>query len=222
VIDTKKPGYIYDIRVYTIEVWVDSMSVDIVVWDEDREKAENIQFENSYKVSPSEPIKMTDPPVKKTVSGNPSYKTTFEFKLEAQTASSPMPAGSVNGTKTIKITGSGEGEFGTWSYDKAGTYYYIVYEVNTGASGYIYDTAVYMITDTVKEENGQFVLFRTVTNNLGKQVSAFTFINTFKEGKLGPKTGDDTPITLYLIMLAVGGALASGAMVSLRRSRKAQ
>ena len=243
VIETEKPGYTYDKRVYTIEVHVDgALDMKIVVRNQNGEKEGDIEFRNCYRPSPpvgppvnppvsppvsppvnppvdrpspSDPDLMADPPVRKTVSGNPACKTTFEFKLVARDASYPMPAGSVDGTKMIKIAGSGEGEFGTWSYDTAGTYYYTVYEVNTGASGYSYDTTVYTITDMVKEENGELAVTRVVTNDLNKPVPAFAFVNKFSEGKEGPKTGDDTDTALYGTIFAAGGALAIGAALYL-------
>ena len=225
VIGTEKPGYTYDKRVYTIEAHVnEKLGVDIIVLNQDGKKAGDIEFENSRTAVPSDPGKTFDTPVKKTVSGNPSYTTTFEFRLEAQNASQPMPAGSAGGTKTVKITGSGESKFGTWSYKEEGTYYYTVYEVNTGAGGYTYDTTVYTITDTVKEKDGKLVVSRVVTNDYNKPVQAFAFINKFREGKEGPKTGDDFNIALYSTLFAVSGALAAGAVIFLvgggRKRRK--
>ena len=216
IIGTERPGYTCDKRVYTIEAHVDVMlEMDIVVRNQDGEKEGDIVFENSHKALPSDPALMVDPPVKKIISGTPNYNTTFEFRLVARDASSPMPAGSVNGTKIIKIAGAGEGEFGTWSYDKAGTYYYTVYEVDGGASGYTYDTTVYTITDTVKDENGQLVLSRVVTNDLNKPSPAYAFLNKFNEGKDGPQTDDGMNTTLFAIMFAAGALLAIGTAIYL-------
>lgn len=227
VIDTEKPNYTYDKRVYTVEMYVDGdLKVEIVVLNQDGTKADNIEFENGYYVSASDPELMTDPPVKKTVSGNPSKASEFTFALVAGNPLNPMPAGSVDGVKTITIVGSGEAEFGTWSYSKAGTYYYTVYEVNVGESGYTYDTAVYTFTDTVREENGQFVLSRVVTNDLNKQVSTLTFINKYTSGSgsgsggTGPKTGDDSNNTFYIVLLVLGGVLVIGATLYLVAGKK--
>jgi pilin isopeptide linkage protein len=124
---------------------------------------------------------MYDPPVKKTVFGIPNYNATFTFKLQAQDSSYPMPPGSTNGTKTIRITGSGSGSFGVWSYERTGTYYYTVYEVNDMINGYTYDTAAYIITDMVKEENGALVLTRIVTNSINKPVMSLIFNNYYTD-----------------------------------------
>ena len=209
VIGAEKAGYTYDRRVYTIEVHAEAEEgAKIIVLNQNGDKEGLIEFENNYRVPPSDPKLMTDPPVKKTVSGNPRYTTAFEFTLKAEDAASPMPAGSVRGIKTIRITGSGEGLFGTWSYDKEGTYYYTVRETDTGAGGYTYDKTVYTITDTVKEESSKLVVYRVVKNHLNKPVSAFTFINKFSEGKEGPYTGDDMDSPFLLTAFALSGALA--------------
>ena len=208
-IGTEKLNITYDRRIYTIEVIVDELLyVNVIVLDKDGNKVQRIEFINTFQAASTDPSLMTDPPIKKTVSGKPNYETTFEFVLEAGDKSYPMPSGSVNGTKTIRIAGSGQGEFGTWSYTKAGTYYYTIYEVDTKASGYTYDTAVYTITDTVKEEGSQLILKRVVTNNMNKPVNSCSFINRFSEGKEGPKTGDDSNIAFYIAMLTVSSILS--------------
>ena len=255
VIGEVKPGYFYDVRVYTIEVHVnEALSASLIVLNANGTKSDQIVFENGYDsipatpspgVKPSDPKLMMDPPVKKTVSGHPSKDSTFTFKLVALDILQPMPAGSVNGVKTLTIKGSGQGEFGTWVYDKAGTYLFTVYEVNDGVEGYIYDSVVYMITDVVKEENGQLTVNRTVTNNKDAPVTSLTFVNKFTDeesvgdggnpggpgtdddpgkpdgpGKPGPSTGDDTNTVLYHALFAVGGGLAAVAVIYLIVGRK--
>ena len=242
VIGTEKPGYTYDKRTYVIEVYTDAeRGADIIVRHKTGAKAGAVIFENAYNILPSDPSLMVDPPVKKSVFGNPEKDSMFTFRLAARNPTNPMPAGSVNGVKTITVAGSGEGEFGTWSYDAAGTYYYTISEINTGEKGYTYDTAVYTITDTVKEENGRLIVSRVVTNESNKQVTTFTFINKFsgggggntsgsstgggntgggnssegKPGGDGPKTGDNINIALYYSLLVAGGALAISAITYL-------
>ena len=220
-----KPGYTYDTRMYTIEAYVGTaLGVELIVLNADGTKAEAIVFRNSYGALPSDPALMADPPVKKTVSGNPSRASVFAFKLVAQGPSNPMPASSVNGVKTIQIMGPGKGAFGTWSYDKPGIYCYTVSEVNAGEAGYTYDTVVYTFTDTVTEKDGRLVLSRVVTNDLNKPVTVLAFINKYSEGKDGPKTGDDTDKTLYVMLFAAGSVLAFCATVYLitsgRRKRR--
>jgi pilin isopeptide linkage protein len=229
-IRAEKPGYSYDKRVYTVEVHVDSsLAADVIVNNQDNTKANKIEFMNNHGVLPSDPNLMVDPPVKKTVFGNPEKNSAFIFRLAAQSPLNPMPPGSVNGIKTITITGSGEGEFGTWSYDKEGVYYYVISEVNSGETGYTYDTAVYTITDSVRIENGRLAVSRIVTNDTNKQVASLVFNNKYNSGGVpgqgepkpdgpkidGPKTGDDSNMSLYSVLLLIGGTLVMGALVYL-------
>ena len=227
VVQTAKPGYTYDKRVYTIEVYVNgNTGVQIVVKKPDGSKTNNIVFENTYDAAATDPSLMVDPPIKKTVSGNPETKGVFTFKLEARDHSWPMPSGSKNGIKMLTINGPGEDDFGVWSYTKAGVYNYTVSEVNNGENGYTYDTAVYTITDTVTDVNAQLVLDRVVTNKLNKPVTSYAFINEYNDGKgedgggdgkgvLGPKTGDDMNTGYYMALLIIGGGTMSLAIMYL-------
>ena len=95
----------------------------------------------------------------------------------------------VEGIKTISIAGSGKGEFGTWSYQKEGNYYYKITEVNTGESRYTYDPVIYTITDMVKDADGQLVVNRVVTNEAKKQIDSCIFINKYEnKGSGGGKS----------------------------------
>lgn len=183
VITTENPGYTYDKQVHIIKVYVrnttDGLQAYTVIEVENGVKVSDIAYENKYVAGTASHELMIDPPVKKIVSGSPATDSVFTFKLEAVNLSNPMPAGSADGVKTITITGNGEAEFGTWSYDTSGVYYYKISEVNTGEIGYTYDTAVYTITDRVKDENGLLVLTRTVTNLAGEQVAECTFLNQY-------------------------------------------
>ena len=218
VIETEKPGFSYDKRVYTLDVYVDAeLHISLIVKNRDGNKTDRIVFENGYSVSPSDPALMVDPPVRKTIIGNPYKDSMFKFRLTAQNISNPMPAGSLNGVKEIVITGTGEKEFGKWSYDKEGVYVYTVSEVNSGEKNYTYDMTVYTITDTVKDENGQLVLSRVVTNNSNQQTASLAFVNKYSvdEGKPGPITGDDIKTALYYFLFALGGTAAVGATIYL-------
>ena len=238
VIEAGKPGYKFDNRKYTLEVYVDaSLNATLVITNEDGTKASSIVFEGEYNTLPSDQNLMTDPPVKKTVSGKPSAKSTFTFKLAARNASYPMPKGSERGVKTIRVVGSGTGEFGTWSYEKTGTYYYTVYEEDTREKGYAYDKAVYTITDTVSDNNGQLVLSRVVTNSSNKKVNAMEFVNKYSQsnsdnakreggggsggsGGTTAKTGDDMKVGLYVTLLAFSGAFVIGFVAFLKKRKR--
>ena len=197
VIGTEKPGYAYDKRVYTVEAHVSQeLNVTVTMYNSSNLKADKAVFENNFRIFPSDPAQMPDIPVIKTVSGDPDRDSEFTFTLKADNPSAPMPTGSAGGVKSIRINGPGKARFGTWEYSKSGTYFYTVYEENTGARGYTYDTAVYTITDRVIEENGRLVLSRIVTNDMNKPVSSMDFHNSYKPagGVLGGgRTERDTP-----------------------------
>jgi pilin isopeptide linkage protein len=228
-----KPGYTYDRQVYTVEIYAQNgqngLEITAVAYTLNRTKALGLSFAHTYDsgtARPSDPKLMVDPPVIKTVSGSPSTAAAFSFRLVPANPDNPMPAGSSNNSKTVTVTGSGSAEFGTWSYTKEGVYTYIVHEVDTGLTGYTYDTAVYVITDAVAAADGQLVLTRVVTNNAGKRVSSMAFINkyTAQGGKPGdgPKTGDDAQSGLYtaLLCLSVMGVLYSGLILIMGRRRR--
>ncbi|MBE7718738.1 MAG: hypothetical protein E7243_04360 [Lacrimispora celerecrescens] len=186
-------GYSYDNEVYSLTVYVrqpaNHLVTEITVQKGDGSKAGRIEFKNTYTPLASKPEIMVDPPVKKTVSGNPSKASTFTFLLKAKNEANPMPEGSANGVKTITITGSGKKDFGSWTYTREGTYYYTISEVNTRQSRYTYDTTVYTITDVVKDVNGQLDVTRTVTNGSNKQVESCIFINKYSGGSSGGSGG---------------------------------
>ena len=221
VVDTEKPGYTYDRRVYTIEVHMNAeFHAEMIVLNKDGTKASAIAFENSYQASPNNPELMVDPPVRKIVSGAPRYNSIFTFTLKAGDASWPMPAGSVGGVKTITIEGAGVKDFGAWSYNRAGTYTYTVSEVNTGERGYVYDTTVYTIKDTVTDMNGQLVLARTITNNANIQVETISFVNEYSVWNMIPKTWDDMDLSLYITLLISAGVGVIILIVAVKKRKR--
>jgi len=188
-------GYTYDTQIYTVTIYVKQtgtyLSAEIVVKKSDGSKAGSIRFENVYTPLASDPEIMVDPPVKKTVSGNPSAASNFTFSLTAQDKANPMPEGSADGIKHITIYGSGEEDFGTWSYTREGTYYYTISEVVSAGTNYTYDRSVYTITDVVRDIDGQLEVTRTVTNGANKQVESCIFINKYNGGSGSGGSGSD-------------------------------
>jgi len=239
LVETEKTGYVYDKRIYTIEAHVDhNLDVHTVVFGGDGLKVAALEFVNSHRLTASDPSLMIDPQVKKTVSGSPNKDSAFTFKLVARSPSQPMPAGSFGGEKSIRILGSGTGEFGTWSYEQAGTYVYTVHEQDGGQKGYTYDKRVYTITDAVSEEDGRLLLSRVVTNDAGGRVTTMSFVNKYAAGsssgpkdgskdgsgkdgpKDGPKTGDESKSAMYIALIAAGAALSLCAVYFLILSRR--
>lgn len=248
-----RTGYVFDQTVFRLEIIVTSdLKASALVYkgnsSEKLAKAQ-LQYEHTYRLLPSDPLTMVDPPIVKTVSGNPSRASAFTFQLKAGNPANPMPAGSISGVKTVQVLGSGRAEFGTWAYTAEGTYYYTISEL-TGQSDYTYDNMVYTITDTVTAVNGKLTVTRVVANNANKQVTSCAFINTYKgnggstptpDGKpgggtgggsgggsggggSGPKTGDESQVTLYTVLFCTAAVVALGSMVYLlagKRRRKA-
>jgi len=229
VIDVEMPGYVYDEDTRFLEVHIlydpsnpDDPYIKIIVKKKDQTKLTEINFVNSYGFVPTDPNLMPDYSVVKTVTGNPDSPSQFTFKLAAQNASQPMPAGSINGVKTVMITGPGAITFGKWTYTQPGTYRYTVTEVapHPGVTGYTYDTASYTITDTVTDANGQLLLSRVVTNASNNVVTSFSFINNYTRPggptpPVGPGTGDGMNPTLYATLFMISGSLAVGAAIYL-------
>lgn len=205
----QREGYAYDTQEYKISIAIFEQTAGFISWviveNESGLKVEEILFTQSYNLLPSNPDLMVDPPVKKTVMGNPPKDSKFVFKLTAKDPSYPMPEGSVNGVKTLEIVGSGEAEFGTWSYITPGIYYYTITEEDT-KENYTYDTEVYTITDVVTAVDNVLTVHRTVTNSLNKPVDSCTFINKYKGG--GPQTGDTLSEWQYVVVLFISIAIA--------------
>jgi len=227
VITKAKSGYGYDTNVYTLEVYVDAdLDVILIILNKDGKKVEEITFENQYSFD-----LIVDPLVRKIVKGNPPSPGVFTFKLTAHDIDNPMPEGSANGVKTIQVTGEGEGDFMDIHYDRLGVFSYSIFEVDTGITGYTYDTTVYTLTDTIAEdENGILTVVRKITDSNNNEINEMVFINTYTEsgggthegggkdggeGKESPITGDEMRAQLYKNLLIGGSIIAVSAIVYL-------
>jgi len=201
-----RPGYVLDDTIYTLVIGV--RNVDGGLQAEIRAihsrtgtgsssaklEVDRIVFNKGYQVLASDPELKVDPPVIKMVQGNPASDHTFTFRLEAQNEGQPMPAGATGTIKDITITGSGRREFGTWSYTEAGTFVYTIREIPDSAANYRFDTAVYTITDTVSNRDGQLVADRVVSNENGRSVGALTFINYYEGRDFEVQEPPETPL----------------------------
>ncbi len=117
--------------------------------------------------------------------------TSFEFNLTAGKSTttdadgkevegtSPMPAGSKDGKKSVTVTEkSATAMFGEIKYDKAGTYRYTIAETKGDADGVTYDTQSHPVTVTVtKDDKNQLTATVTYGNN---QDTSLTITNTYK------------------------------------------
>ncbi len=79
----------------------------------------------------------------------------FRFQLTS-ISGAPMPAGSVDGIKTVDVDSQAVTGFGEISYDKVGIYYYEVQEIvpQEPTPGLIYDTHICYVQVTVVDNGG--------------------------------------------------------------------
>ena len=131
--------------------------------------------------------------IEKVIDGSPTTKSEFKFTLEPAKTTNPMPAGSTNAKKTITITGAGKNKFGEISFTEPGEYVYTVSEVKGDVSGYTYDSTVYTVTFTVKDEGGELQVNAKVRNKKGKDVESIVFTNKYSTG--GGGGGENLPQT---------------------------
>jgi len=248
------PGYSLDPTIYRVRVAVSNqpgggLSAEIthVLRRTETSAAVKIDtgpivFDKSFAALASDPTGKADPPVQKTVQGNPAVPYTFTFRLQAQNDGQPMPAGATGNIKDITITGGGSAQFGVWTYSTAGVFSYTVREIASDNSDYVFDTTVYTITDTVTSVDGQLVVERAVTNNEGARVPIMTFINTFVGSEVevqetpppgagtggtnrpvvGPKTGDYADAASFIAAMAISALIALFAVLLIYLDRRSE
>ncbi len=190
-------GIMYDNNVYTVEVVVSdngdgTLQIDKTIKDSDEEKRADITFTNTYYEKGSANLRAT-----KDFSGTTWKNETFQFvltagKAEGSEAASPMPEGTVDGSKTVTVTkDSKTAEFGTIVYVNNGTYNYQIHEVNDEQAGITYDGIVWNVRVIVS--NGQngvknvAIQYKKSTDetytqwNDANDAFAVTFHNTYVE-----------------------------------------
>ena len=149
--------------------------------------AETLKFVNTYKPAPAK-VHFEGT---KTLNGRKLKNAEFSFTLTGS-----------DGTKeTVTNDGNGRISFSEITYDKAGTYTYKVKEEATSEAGVTIDSTVYNITVKVTDD-GKGSLGTSVS---GANITALNFTNTYKPGE-PPKTGDDSPLMLYILLLGISGA----------------
>ena len=146
---------------------------------------------------------LVDSPVKKIVEGNPTNASTFHFEMKAINPTDPMPVGSINGVKLATVIGSGEVEFGSFEITQAGTYQYVIREINDGIANYTYDTTLYTITFDVRDVAGQLVADTHVEKADGTVTNEAVFTNVYKAPVSTPKTSYQNNNLLLNVMIMV-------------------
>lgn len=119
-----------------------------------------------------------DPPVvRKVIQGTHAPETEFTFLLRGE-AHAPMPVGANGDSKVMSRTGNGEVEFGTIAFHQPGTYTYTITELNSGVSGWTYDSASYRLTITVTEQQGRLTAQRNL-EKAGEPATEAVFTNHY-------------------------------------------
>ena len=166
----KQAGWTFDQTQYLVTYHVtddwsgqleQTRTIQPVTADGVGDAVETIGFANSYS---AKPVTVGDPPVEKRVTGyeGDDYPT-FSFTLKAEGDAYPMPEGSEGGTKTVSLAGPGKVEFGGITFEKAGDYSYLVFEVQGKQSGWTYDQARYRISYHVTDDgSGQLAVETSV------------------------------------------------------------
>ena len=87
---------------------------------------------------------------------------------------------------------------------QAGTYQYLISEINDGIANYTYDTTIYTITFDVRDVAGQLVADKRVEKGDGTVVDEAVFTNVYKAPLSTPKTSDqNNNLLLYAMMMIV-------------------
>lgn len=161
-----------------IEYTIAEVSVPGFSMSPDPENTRNII--NTYVA----PITESDPPItiRKSVVGSNAPEAEFTFLFESRTAGAPMPEGAEGTKLKLRLLGGKEIEIGRLTFTEAGTYEYVVYEVNEGLENWSYDTSRYTITYVVTEDQDtrQLSMVRTIKkNNTETTSSQLVFTNTY-------------------------------------------
>ena len=163
----------YDATPYTISAIVtDNLDGTLkVTW---KSGTGAILFKNTYTPDSTDAA----PSVEKKIAGkNPAKNSTFRFTLTGKD-NAPMPEGSKDGKKTVKITGEGQTDFGKITFTQAGTYTYKVAEENGNESSYNYDSTEYTLTYKVTDVRGTLKAEQSITAG-GKSADAMVFTNKY-------------------------------------------
>lgn len=209
--DPDKPGYEdYDNEPWTLTVVVEDENSQLKVVSHtytrgtDQNETAGV-FTNSYETKDSAPF---TPEVKKTVTGEkrPEGSQTFDFTLTPPAGDGFTIAGD-DRTATVTVTdhestGTTTDPFGEITFTKAGTYKFQIAEEQGSADGYTYDTAPWLLTVVVDDEDSQLVVTSHTYTRDGDTTSTeyATVVNSyavdpteFTPAVKKTITGDDRP-----------------------------
>ena len=189
-LEGKGPGITYDTETHKITVEVRDVDGQLQA----TVSPEALIITNTYKATKVTTDELT---ARKDVSGFEGGEyPIFSFRMQAVDAANPMPEGSEGGSKTVELQGPGDVSFGTITFDKAGTYQHLVFEVKDNQDGWTCDQTQYLVTyDVTDDGKGQLKQARTIQlvtgDGIGDEVNAMSFVNTYSAK---PVTVADPPV----------------------------
>lgn len=147
----------YDRTLYTFDIAVTDNGGQLVATITDRnhnpitDGSYEVTFNNTYHTVP---VSLDVNKIVENKSGDHTVSGAgFEFKAVRADAEWNPLTDSQTASFSVYSDAAGNARF-TSVYTEAGTYYFVLSEVNQGAPGWTYSQAVYHITVTVTEENG--------------------------------------------------------------------
>ena len=168
----------------------------------------------------------------------------FYYIMTTDQSDPPRPSGSTENRYSWKMKNNTTAEI-TISVTTAGEYHYRIYQVTEQADDYKYDQSSYgVIVEAYYNEHNQLKVAAVIVNEQGEKIEKITFKNKYVgQDKSDPakqpepdtvsqpntkpkpdksknaKTGDDTPVIGYLILL-FGSVIGLGAIISEHQRRK--
>lgn len=229
-------GYTYEPRVYTLKIFTSfengELSVyAITVQDELLSKYDTIPFDPYYIKGIRVEIPYTQEFHNNT--GDPTIDGTFWYILTPVTDGAPMPEGSVDGQYIFSITSDIEDLlYLTIDFTEEGTYLYqFTSYVPYPQEGYTYDTSVYYIEIVVGRTVDSLVIESVLIKDSTGRILKAIPLNPSYDAKTPatptpstptpttPKTGDETHMNIYMIIMGVSAAAVIGIVIFLIVSR---
>ena len=221
-VDGKLPSYVYDNSTWTLTVKVGitgttlyAESIEYSNPDGTLVSTKNAQFVNQYVRNEAY---FTPKVTKEILNANlipEGQEETFKFQI--------IPLAFYENVKnpvrmTTTITGAGSVEFGKFRFTEEGTYRFMISEDAGNVKDYEYDRSMWTLTVTVVRDGSTLVATGVYERDVGtgSNTEAAVFTNSYKAGKLLPKTGGEGLFPIYAASL---GILVCGAALWLVRKR---
>lgn len=135
-----------------------------------------------------------DIPITYIVSGNDRTAGGDSFTLTPDDPAAPMPADSIDGEKTIKISREGTYSFGEIYYDRPEIWWYTITRDVTEKKGVVKDDSVYRAkVIALNDGHGYVLVYLDGSDDKHELV--------YKD-RVAPETGDSNEFMLHLVILA--------------------